>query len=97
MQYRTFGRTGVQISTLALGAMNTGRIGRTRQKYVESIISSAVGSRRDDPWTISLRSSSMEGQRRLLSTFFCREAISRSVVHELDTLARTQPTFRLPT
>ncbi|NUR40026.1 MAG: hypothetical protein HOV73_08080, partial [Streptomyces sp.] len=29
MQYRTLGRTGVQVSTLALGAMNFGAIGRT--------------------------------------------------------------------
>ncbi len=31
MQYRTLGRTGVQVSSLALGAMNFGRIGRTGQ------------------------------------------------------------------
>lgn len=42
MQYRTFGRTGVQISTLALGAMNFGRIGRTSQKDVNAIIGSAL-------------------------------------------------------
>lgn len=42
MQYRILGRTGVQISTLALGAMNFGRIGRTSQQDVDSIISSAL-------------------------------------------------------
>jgi aryl-alcohol dehydrogenase-like predicted oxidoreductase len=31
MQYRTLGRTGVQVSTLALGAMNFGPIGNTTQ------------------------------------------------------------------
>jgi aryl-alcohol dehydrogenase-like predicted oxidoreductase len=31
MQYRTLGRTGVQVSSLALGAMNFGKIGRTTQ------------------------------------------------------------------
>jgi len=30
MQYRTLGRTGVQVSTLSLGAMNFGAIGQTR-------------------------------------------------------------------
>src|SRR5699024_10241563 len=42
MRYRTLGHTGVQISTLALGAMNFGRIGRTSQEDVESIIGSAL-------------------------------------------------------
>jgi hypothetical protein len=31
MQYRTLGRTGVQVSSLVLGAMNFGAIGRTTQ------------------------------------------------------------------
>jgi aryl-alcohol dehydrogenase-like predicted oxidoreductase len=31
MQYRTLGRTGVQVSSLALGAMNFGALGRTTQ------------------------------------------------------------------
>nr|WP_017588993.1 aldo/keto reductase [Nocardiopsis ganjiahuensis] len=42
MQYRTLGRTGVQISTLALGAMNFGRIGRTGQEDVDSLVGSAL-------------------------------------------------------
>lgn len=42
MLYRTLGRTGVQISTLALGAMNFGQIGRTSQGDVESIVGSAL-------------------------------------------------------
>lgn len=42
MQYRTLGRTGVQVSTLALGAMNFGRIGRTEQDDVTSIVGSAL-------------------------------------------------------
>ncbi|TCP45836.1 aryl-alcohol dehydrogenase-like predicted oxidoreductase [Tamaricihabitans halophyticus] len=42
MRYRVLGRTGVQVSTLALGAMNFGRIGRTSQEDVESIVGSAL-------------------------------------------------------
>ncbi|MGC2941858.1 MULTISPECIES: aldo/keto reductase [unclassified Brevibacterium] len=42
MEYRTLGRTGVQVSTLALGAMNFGQIGRTEQKDIESIVGSAL-------------------------------------------------------
>ncbi|MGO2110969.1 MAG: aldo/keto reductase [Pseudoclavibacter sp.] len=42
MQYRTLGRTGVQISTLGLGAMNFGAIGRTTQDDVNTIIGSAL-------------------------------------------------------
>lgn len=42
MQYRTLGRTGVRISTLALGAMNFGRIGRTSQDDVTSIVGAAL-------------------------------------------------------
>ncbi len=34
MQYRTLGRTGVQVSTLVLGAMNFGSQGRTHQDEV---------------------------------------------------------------
>jgi len=42
MQYRPLGRTGVQISTLSLGAMNFGRIGRTNQDEVSALIGSAL-------------------------------------------------------
>lgn len=42
MQYRTLGRTGVQVSTLALGAMNFGAIGRTSQEEVTSLVGSAL-------------------------------------------------------
>ena len=42
MQYRTLGRTGVQISTLALGAMNFGQIGRTSQDDVSALVGSAL-------------------------------------------------------
>ena len=42
MQYRTLGRTGVQVSTLALGAMNFGAIGRTTQDEVTAIVDAAI-------------------------------------------------------
>ncbi|MEV8036229.1 aldo/keto reductase [Streptomyces sp. NPDC086182] len=42
MQYRTLGRTGVQVSTLALGAMNFGRIGRTTQDEATAIVDAAL-------------------------------------------------------
>ena len=42
MQYRTLGRTGVQISTLALGAMNFGATGRTSQEEVTSLVDTAL-------------------------------------------------------
>jgi len=42
MQYRTLGRTGVQVSTLALGAMNFGKIGRTSQAEAIAIIDAAL-------------------------------------------------------
>jgi aryl-alcohol dehydrogenase-like predicted oxidoreductase len=42
MQYRTLGRTGVQVSTLALGAMNFGAIGRTTQDDATAIIDTAL-------------------------------------------------------
>lgn len=42
MQYRTLGRTGVQVSTLALGAMNFGAIGRTNQEEVTAIVDTAL-------------------------------------------------------
>ncbi len=42
MQYRTFGRTGVQVSTLALGAMNFGAIGRTTQEEATAIVDAAL-------------------------------------------------------
>src|SRR6201995_3712884 len=42
MQYRTLGRTGVQVSSLVLGAMNFGAIGRTTQDEVTAIIDAAL-------------------------------------------------------
>ncbi|WP_229071066.1 aldo/keto reductase [Actinoplanes sp. DH11] len=42
MQYRTLGRTGVQVSTLVLGAMNFGRIGRTTQDDVTAVVHAAL-------------------------------------------------------
>jgi aryl-alcohol dehydrogenase-like predicted oxidoreductase len=42
MQYRTLGRTGVQVSTLALGAMNFGAIGRTSQEEATAIVDAAL-------------------------------------------------------
>ncbi|NIK61069.1 aldo/keto reductase [Kribbella shirazensis] len=44
MQYRTLGRTGVQVSTLALGAMNFGAIGRTSQDDVTALIDKALAA-----------------------------------------------------
>lgn len=41
MQYRTLGRTGVQVSTLSLGAMNFGAIGRTSQEDATAIVDAA--------------------------------------------------------
>ena len=42
MQYRPLGRTGVQVSTLALGAMNFGVIGRTDRDEAAAIIHTAL-------------------------------------------------------
>ena len=42
MQYRTLGRTGVQVSTLVLGAMNFGSMGRTAQQEVTAIVDAAL-------------------------------------------------------
>ncbi|MXM64379.1 aldo/keto reductase [Streptomyces sp. HUCO-GS316] len=42
MQYRTLGRTGVQVSFLALGAMNFGRIGRTTQDEATALVDAAL-------------------------------------------------------
>ncbi len=42
MQYRTLGRTGVQVSTLALGAMNFGPIGDTSQEDAIAIVDAAL-------------------------------------------------------
>lgn len=42
MQYRTLGRTGVQVSALALGAMNFGSIGRTTQDEATAIVDAAL-------------------------------------------------------
>ncbi|HEX3814377.1 MAG TPA: aldo/keto reductase [Mycobacteriales bacterium] len=42
MQYRTLGRTGVQVSTLVLGAMNFGQIGRTGRDAATAIVDAAL-------------------------------------------------------
>ncbi|MEV0900139.1 aldo/keto reductase [Actinoplanes sp. NPDC049802] len=42
MQYRTLGRTGVQVSTLVLGAMNFGRIGDTTQRDADAMVGAAL-------------------------------------------------------
>ncbi|WP_412026414.1 aldo/keto reductase [Deinococcus yunweiensis] len=42
MQYRTLGHTGLQVSSLALGAMNFGQLGRTTQADVSAMISAAL-------------------------------------------------------
>jgi aryl-alcohol dehydrogenase-like predicted oxidoreductase len=44
MQYRTLGRTGVQVSALALGAMNFGAIGRTTQEEATALVDAALGA-----------------------------------------------------
>ncbi len=42
MQYRNLGRTGVRVSSLALGAMNFGRIGNTTQEEATAIVGAAL-------------------------------------------------------
>lgn len=42
MQYRSLGHTGVQVSTLALGAMNFGALGRTSQSEATPIVDAAL-------------------------------------------------------
>jgi aryl-alcohol dehydrogenase-like predicted oxidoreductase len=42
VQYRTLGRTGLQVSSLALGAMNFGAIGRTTQAEASAIVGAAL-------------------------------------------------------
>ena len=42
MHYRTLGRTGVQVSTLVLGAMNFGALGRTTQDEATAIVDVAL-------------------------------------------------------
>ncbi|QXJ19584.1 aldo/keto reductase [Actinomadura graeca] len=42
MQYRTLGRTGVQVGSLALGAMNFGGIGRTTQDEATALVDAAL-------------------------------------------------------
>ncbi|HTF11236.1 MAG TPA: aldo/keto reductase [Asanoa sp.] len=44
MRYRTLGRTGVQVSSLALGAMNFGAIGRTSQQEATAIVDAALAA-----------------------------------------------------
>ncbi len=42
MQYRTLGRTGVEVSSLALGTMNFGAIGQTTQDDATAIVDAAL-------------------------------------------------------
>jgi aryl-alcohol dehydrogenase-like predicted oxidoreductase len=42
MQYRSLGRTGVRVSTLVLGAMNFGSLGRTTQDDVTAMVDAAL-------------------------------------------------------
>ncbi|MFL6123214.1 aldo/keto reductase [Actinophytocola sp.] len=42
MQYRTLGRTGVQVSSLVLGAMNFGQLGNTTQDEATAIVDAAL-------------------------------------------------------
>jgi aryl-alcohol dehydrogenase-like predicted oxidoreductase len=42
VQYRTLGRTGIQVSSLALGAMNFGAIGRTTQEEATALVDAAL-------------------------------------------------------
>ncbi len=42
MQYRTLGRTGIQVSTLVLGAVNFGAIGRTTQDEATAVVDAAL-------------------------------------------------------
>ncbi|MBL1075783.1 aldo/keto reductase [Nocardia sp. 2] len=42
MQYRTLGHTGIQVSTLALGAMNFGSLGHTTQDEVTTMVDTAL-------------------------------------------------------
>ena len=42
MHYRTLGRTGVQVSTLSLGAMNFGAIGHTTQQDASALVDVAL-------------------------------------------------------
>lgn len=42
MQYRTLGTTGVQVSALALGAMNFGAIGRTTRADADALVDAAL-------------------------------------------------------
>jgi aryl-alcohol dehydrogenase-like predicted oxidoreductase len=48
MQHRTLGRTGVQVSTLALGEMNVGAADRYGQGESEEMVGTAIAGRRDD-------------------------------------------------
>jgi aryl-alcohol dehydrogenase-like predicted oxidoreductase len=41
VQYRTLGRTGVQVSSLVLGAMNFGSLAQTSQDEVNAIVRAA--------------------------------------------------------
>jgi aryl-alcohol dehydrogenase-like predicted oxidoreductase len=42
MQYRTLGRTGVEVSSLVLGAMNFGALARTSQDEATAIVDAAL-------------------------------------------------------
>lgn len=42
MQYRTLGRTGIRVSSLALGTMNFGALGRTTQDEATALVDAAL-------------------------------------------------------
>ena len=44
MRYRTLDRTGVQVSSLTLGAMNFGPFGNTSEEQTTAIVRQALGA-----------------------------------------------------